>query len=172
MTPKQLREWLFQNSQVDQWWLSLESVTEESPVTVSEIEERIRGGQYKQALVLHVSQEDLAHPPWVDVGLPHPTQQSSRLASVEESEPQLPPLTARSSIANTLTAQVDETEEVDAKGEGVSAERHLMWVVGGAFMAWLNWDSTWMWGWFPEFLICASSIHLIQFIQKLNLDAK
>lgn len=48
MTSKQLREWLFQNGQEDQWWLSLDSVTEESPLTVAEIEARIKSGENYQ----------------------------------------------------------------------------------------------------------------------------
>lgn len=175
MTPKQLREWLFHNSQVDQWWLSLESVTGESPFTVSEIEELISGGQYTQALVLHVSQEDLTPPPWVDVDLPYPPQQSSRLAPDDEGEPQLPPLTTHSTDLSTLTTKAGETkesEEENAEGEGKSGQHHLMWVVFNAVMAWLSWDSTAMWGWASEIFIVNGLIQLILFIRKLDIDTK
>ena len=67
MTPKQLREWLFQNSHDDQWWISLDSVTEDCPVTIKEVEERLRSGQYAQAQVLHISQTELSNPPWIEV---------------------------------------------------------------------------------------------------------
>jgi hypothetical protein len=70
MTTKQLREWLFQNSQDDQWWMSLDAVTEECLVTVNEIEERLKSGDYGQALVLHVSHGEIVNPPWIDVELP------------------------------------------------------------------------------------------------------
>ncbi|MEY3896550.1 MAG: hypothetical protein RLZZ214_2070, partial [Verrucomicrobiota bacterium] len=56
MTPSQLRQWSFQNSQPDQWWISLDAVTEEIPVTVSEIEERLKSGDYSAVQALHVSQ--------------------------------------------------------------------------------------------------------------------
>lgn len=69
MTPTQLREWLFQNSQEDQWWISLDDVTEESAVTVDDIEERLNSGLYRQAQVLHYSQTELSHQPWIQVGL-------------------------------------------------------------------------------------------------------
>ena len=73
MTPKQLREWLFQNGQEDQWWLSLDAVTEESPLTVSEIEERVRLREYGTAQALHVSQAEMSNPPWIDVEFPSQT---------------------------------------------------------------------------------------------------
>lgn len=73
MTPKQLREWLFQNGQEDQWWLSLDTVTEESPLTVSEIEQRVQSGDYVTAQALHVSQAEMTNPPWIDVELPSRT---------------------------------------------------------------------------------------------------
>ncbi len=70
MTPSQLRQWAFQKSQPDQWWLSLDAVTEEIPVTVSEIERLIGTGDYALAQVLHVSQGDMANPVWFDVTMP------------------------------------------------------------------------------------------------------
>lgn len=74
MTPKQLREWLFQNTQNDQWWISLDAVAEDCPVTIAEIEELLKSGQYSDAQALHVSQADLANPPWIEVELPAPPQ--------------------------------------------------------------------------------------------------
>ena len=67
MSPNQLREWLFHNNQEDQWWICLDSVTEERPVTVAEIIERLKYGQYVRAQALHVSQTSFSNPPWVDV---------------------------------------------------------------------------------------------------------
>lgn len=69
MTTQQLREWLFQNSQEDQWWCAFDEVTEESAVTVDDIEERLKSGQHGRTQVLHVSQTELANPPWIDVKL-------------------------------------------------------------------------------------------------------
>lgn len=73
MTTSQLREWSFQNNQPDQWWLSLDSVTQEIPVTVAEIEERLKLGYYGKIQILHISQSKLEHPPWVDVITQPPT---------------------------------------------------------------------------------------------------
>ena len=72
MTPSQLRHWSFQNSQPDQWWLSLDAVTEEIPVTVAEIEERLKSGDYSAVQALHVSQADMENAPWVEVFMPLP----------------------------------------------------------------------------------------------------
>jgi len=70
MTPSQLREWSFQNSQPDQWWLSLDAVTEEIPVTVSEIEEHLKSGLYGTIQALHVSQAGMENAPWVELTMP------------------------------------------------------------------------------------------------------
>jgi len=70
MTPSQLRQWSIQNSQPDQWWLSLDAVTEELPVTVAEIEERMKSGDYSTVQALHVSQGEMETPPWVEVTMP------------------------------------------------------------------------------------------------------
>jgi hypothetical protein len=93
MTPKQLREWLFKNSQDDQWWISLDAVTEDCAVTVNDIEERLKSGQYGQAQVLHVSQTELTNPPWIEVELPAPTPQRTFSAP-----PRVEPFPSKTSI--------------------------------------------------------------------------
>lgn len=70
MTPSQLRQWSFQNSQPDQWWLCLDGVTEEVPVTVAEIEERLKSGDYSAVQALHISQASMEKAPWVQVVMP------------------------------------------------------------------------------------------------------
>ncbi len=70
MLPSQLRQWSFQNSQPDQWWLCLDSVTEEIPVTVAVIEERLKSGDYSAAQALHVSQAGMTNPSWIDLTMP------------------------------------------------------------------------------------------------------
>jgi len=70
MTPSQLRQWSFQNSQPDQWWLNLDAVTEDVPVTVAEIEERLKSGDYSAVQALHVSQAGMENAPWVEVTMP------------------------------------------------------------------------------------------------------
>ena len=62
MKPKQLREWLFQNGQEDQWWVCIDTVTEESPLTVAEIEDKIASGDYVTVQALHVSQSEMNNP--------------------------------------------------------------------------------------------------------------
>jgi TusA-related sulfurtransferase len=94
MTTKQLREWLFQNSQDDQWWMSLDAVTEDCPVTVNEIEERLKSGQYGQALVLHVSHGEMAHPTWIEATITHPPQQRALPTTTQRSLPQAPTMIA------------------------------------------------------------------------------
>lgn len=86
MKPKELREWLFQNNQEDQWWLCLDSVTEELTLTVSEIEDYIKSGEYITVKALHVSQSEMGNPPWVDVEL----QPQLPSHSPEMSEPMRP----------------------------------------------------------------------------------
>jgi hypothetical protein len=70
MTPPQLRQWSFENSQTDQWWLCLDSVTQEIPCTVADIEERLKSGDYSTVQALHVSQAGLENAPWVEVIMP------------------------------------------------------------------------------------------------------
>ena len=69
MTPKQLREWLFQNSQEDQWWIVLDAVMEDNKVTLGDIEDLLKSGQYGKAQVLHISQTKSTNPPWIEVEL-------------------------------------------------------------------------------------------------------
>ena len=35
MTTKQLKEWLFNNSADDQWWVNIDGIAEQEPVTIS-----------------------------------------------------------------------------------------------------------------------------------------
>jgi TM2 domain-containing membrane protein YozV len=70
MTTKQLQEWLFLNSLEDQWWVSFDEITDENPLKIIEIEEKINSGQYAKAQALHVSQAELLNPPWIEVELP------------------------------------------------------------------------------------------------------
>ena len=67
MTTTQLRQWAFQNSQPDEWWLSVNAVTQQIPVTLSEIEEQLKNGQHTTVQVLHTSQASMEHAPWVDI---------------------------------------------------------------------------------------------------------
>ena len=103
MTTKQLREWLFQNSQDDQWWMSLDSVTEDCPVTVNEIEERLRSGEYSQTLVLHVSHAEMAHPTWIEVT--HPFADKS----------QTPPAFNQQTVQQPLSSSLKMAENIAKK---------------------------------------------------------
>ena len=69
MTPTQLREWQYQNKHEDQWWIVLDTVTGESKVTLGDIEDFLKSGQYREVQVLHVSQTESTKPPWVKVEL-------------------------------------------------------------------------------------------------------
>jgi len=97
MTPTQLREWLFQHTQDDQWWISLDAVTDDRPVTVNEIEERLKYGQFRRIQALHLSQAGLANPPWIEIELPAPPQQS--VASVTPQLPTLPSASPKTALA-------------------------------------------------------------------------
>jgi hypothetical protein len=70
MTTTELRLWSFKNSQSDQWWICLDSVTEEVPVTVDEIEKFFSTGEYAKVQVLHVSQAEKFNPSWIELYLP------------------------------------------------------------------------------------------------------
>jgi len=85
MSPLQLRQSLLQNGQEDQWWLCLDSVTEDAPVTVSEVEEIIKSGEYAKAQVLHVTQAGVGNPVWIDIVFPLEsiTQNCPHCGSVE-----------------------------------------------------------------------------------------
>ena len=54
----------------DQWWLCLDGVTEEIPVTVAEIERLIKTGDYTLAQALPATQAEMANPVWFDVTMP------------------------------------------------------------------------------------------------------
>ena len=97
MTTKQLKEWLFLNSQSDQWWISLDEVTEENPMTIAEIVEILKSGQYANAQVLHISQDELVNPPWIDIQVLEPTDKSI-------TEP----------IINEVTLPLQETRDEEA----------------------------------------------------------
>lgn len=100
MNPKQLREWLFQNGQEDQWWLCLDAVTEELPLTVDEIEEYMSSGEYESTRALHVSQSEMSNPPWIDVELP--SQASSGSPRIETPIPPAYSATAKQKPQETL----------------------------------------------------------------------
>jgi hypothetical protein len=89
MTPSQLRQWSFQNSQPDQWWLCLDGVTEEVPVTVAEIESLLASGDYSQAQALHTSHAEIVNPAWIYLTVPAtvatPPSVDSALAALSQS---------------------------------------------------------------------------------------
>ncbi len=108
MTPTQLREWSFQNSQPDQWWLCLDAVMVEVPVTVAEIKSFLESGDYSRGRVLHISQADMAYPPWVDVTMP---QSMNAAPDMESSMPALVISEGGQSIStNDRLSTVNEAE--------------------------------------------------------------
>ena len=72
MTIKQLRDWQFQNSLADEWWMSSQGITEEEPVTLEFVALYLSDG-LGDVKVLHVSQAGLSPAPWMKVT--HPNQQ-------------------------------------------------------------------------------------------------
>ena len=87
MTPFQLRQWLSQNGKEDKWWLSIDAVTDEIPVTVAEIEERMKSGDYSAVQALHVSQAGMTNPTWTDVAVtPSPTKPTTTLDELATDE--------------------------------------------------------------------------------------
>lgn len=72
MTPSELRQWLFQNCELDEWWLCLDGVTGPSPVSSFEIELLVGTGQHELAQVLPVSQAEMECPIWFEVTIPLP----------------------------------------------------------------------------------------------------
>lgn len=65
MTTKELRDWLRSAQQTDQWWLYLDGVLEEEPLSLSEIETTVRSGDYGESYVLHVSHAEDETPEWL-----------------------------------------------------------------------------------------------------------
>ena len=100
MTIEQLKEWLFNNSQDDKWWLHVDGVSEEQPVTSSTIEKFLNAGCYHEIKALHVSQAELSSPPWIKIELPQP-------------KPALPP----------QQIQSPTREEVQSSGQVTSSNR-------------------------------------------------
>mgnify|MGYP006113823535 CR=1 FL=1 len=67
MTIKQLKEWLFNNSQDDQWWVNIDGIAEQEPVTIPTIEEMRKVHNSLKISVLHISQTELNPPPWMEI---------------------------------------------------------------------------------------------------------
>ena len=65
MNIRGLQEWIFNNSQEDQWWVSLDNKTLESALTLDEVQAIALSGQYQKIQVLHTSQSNMSNPPWV-----------------------------------------------------------------------------------------------------------
>ena len=138
MTPSQLRHWSFQNSQPDQWWISLDAVTEEIPVTVAEIEERMKSGDYSAVQALHVSQAGMENAPWVEVAMPPPMKAPPMMQ---------PPIAVGASISVTpststpspVSAQtaVDEKVSVRSGASRVGAGIGFVISIGLGYFAYL-----------------------------------
>ncbi len=64
MTPSELRQWLFQNSELDEWWLCVDGVTGQSPVSSFDIELLVGTGYHTLVQVLPVSQAEMENPIW------------------------------------------------------------------------------------------------------------
>jgi len=60
---------MFQNDQPDQWWLNLDSVTEDEPMTIMQIEWRLKTGDYGEPFVMHVSKAGEENAAWIDLSL-------------------------------------------------------------------------------------------------------
>ncbi len=84
MTVSDLRNWLFQNGLEDQWWLSLEGVLEENPMSLSEVEAHISTSNFADIKVSHVSHSSQQNPPWVDIDRPPPPQTQSYSPQAKE----------------------------------------------------------------------------------------
>lgn len=133
MTPSQLRQWSFQNSQPDQWWLSLDAVTEEIPVTVAEIEDRLKSGDYSAVQALHVSQAAMVNAPWVEVIMP--------LAPLAVAYRGTPPTAVPSSSttrAPLLTVPSLPTPSQNPAAQAIGEEANIThegpvrtWIIGG-----------------------------------------
>jgi hypothetical protein len=150
MTPSQLRQWSFQNNQPDQWWLCLDAVTEEIPVTVAEIENLLATGEYARAQVLHTSQAETAYPLWIDVAMP------AGLAA--------PPTVESAMAALALLEQTQEAERVRLQDERVrfQAEQVLP-------------SQNWTWGDLNLKMICphcqtTGKIYTKQIVQKKGIS--
>ena len=88
MTIEGLRNWQFENTLEDQWWLSMDGVSEETLLTLSEIEEVLSLGEYADVRALHASQASMANPPWINLATaPPPLASTSIGASVKDSRP-------------------------------------------------------------------------------------
>lgn len=129
MTPSQLRQWSFQNSQPDQWWLCLDAVTEEVPVTVAEIENFLATGEYARAQVLHISQADLTNPPWIEVARPQAVN--------------APPTVESALAALALSEKVQEAERVRLQAERVRLQAEYVLP-----------SQNWTWGDLNRKMIC------------------
>lgn len=69
MTTNELRTWLFEKNLPDQWWACVEGVTEDEPLTLTEIDDLLIEGDFTDIKVLHLSRAEKEHPVWIPVEL-------------------------------------------------------------------------------------------------------
>jgi hypothetical protein len=67
MTVSELRKWLAEKNLPDQWWLSLDTVSEDEPVTLNQAAVRLASGDYDACFILHVSKANEEHQAWIEL---------------------------------------------------------------------------------------------------------
>lgn len=68
MTIKELRNWMFSNSLEDQWWISIDGVTKNETISLSDVSNITKQkGTGAHIQVLHASQAGIETPPWTEI---------------------------------------------------------------------------------------------------------
>ena len=103
---EQFRQWLIETNEEDQWWLCLDGVVEQSPLSLSGIEERIETGLHTRAQLLHLSQANTENRVWNEISL-HPVRPIPFAIPTPLPPPQSPvsPKTAESQFKKPLTVK-------------------------------------------------------------------
>lgn len=93
MKAKELREWLFQHSLEDSWYLSSEGYLFQELFTIKDIEDFAKRAQGSSLKVLHVSNCDMENPPWVDFDVSKPETSAKKVSAarpVSQGHPAVP----------------------------------------------------------------------------------
>ncbi|MGE9270704.1 MAG: hypothetical protein ACQKBU_07860 [Verrucomicrobiales bacterium] len=91
---------MFQNNQPDQWWLNLDSVTEDEPMTLMQIQSRLKSGDYGAPFVMHASRADDENAAWIDVELGEDSR--PKPSKPQTSSPSSPPATSANQSTETI----------------------------------------------------------------------
>ena len=137
------RKWVVEMNQQDLWYLALDGVTEELPLSLELIKSKINSTDHKKAQFLHVSLVDLPKPPWIDidartkeitdaVSIPEVKLQDSETGGLKESNPQKTPISFESpaeSLSKIPGQQNNWSKQIKSVRGRLAGALVIIWLV-------------------------------------------